>query len=132
CTVRDQSPMMDHEQLRAQLLDEMEQMRAENYRRTGSRPCRDRLTHTAHSRWVQPRERLVENQRGRVVEKTAGNRQLLPHAARQLGRQRALLLRKLELGHERRNARRRVDDPIHTPDESKMLLDGEVLEELRL
>src|SRR5206468_11704269 len=43
--VRDGSAMMNDEELRAQLLDEMQQMRAEDDRHAGARAGRDRLAH---------------------------------------------------------------------------------------
>src|SRR5690348_4400548 len=47
-SVRNGASVMDYEQFRAELLDEMEQVRAENHRRAGTRPRRDRFPHAAH------------------------------------------------------------------------------------
>src|SRR4029079_7227401 len=51
---------------------------------------------------------------------------------RQLGGERALLVLELELLDQAGNARWRVGDAVHAPDETQVLFDSEILEELRL
>jgi hypothetical protein len=66
------------------------------------------------------------------VEQGAGDGQLLPHAARQLAGERAALVGELQLVEQRRHAARRVAHAVEARDELQVLLDGEVVEEVRL
>src|SRR5688572_12854107 len=66
------------------------------------------------------------------MNEAAGDRELLPHAAGELSRQDLRLLRQLELLKQGRDALRRIGDTVQPSDEAEMLLDGEIVEEVRL
>src|SRR5439155_22564068 len=70
--------------------------------------------------------------RARLVQQSARDGELLAHAARQFGGQCLPLLAELELLEEERDPRWRVDDSIQPADEPQVLLDGEIVEQLRL
>ena len=66
------------------------------------------------------------------MNQAAGDRELLPHPARQLRGQRTPLVGQLELGEKRRDPLDRVGNAVQSADEAEVLLDGQVVEELRL
>ena len=100
----------------------------------GARPAarHDRLAHAVNADRVEPRERLVEEERRRVADQAAGDDDLLPHAARQFAGQRPLFPCQLQFVDQRPRAAIEVLDAVEPRDEPQMLLDGEVLEEVRL
>src|SRR3954469_3149602 len=116
----------------AQLLDERQEMRAENDSRPLPSAVRDGGAHPAHAAGIQSGERLVQHQHARVVQKAACNGQLLLHPARKLRGQGGTLLGDLELVEERADACFRVGHAIQPSDETEVLLDGEVIEQMRL
>jgi hypothetical protein len=110
----------------------MEEVRAEEDRRAGARAGGDRRLHAADARRIEAGERLVEQEGARLVEEAARDRQLLPHAARQLGRQRLALARELHLREQRPDPRLRVAHAVEPRHEAQVLLHREVVEQLRL
>ena len=66
------------------------------------------------------------------MEQAAGNGEFLLHAARELGGQCLSLVGDLQLVEQWRDPLLRVGDAVQSSDEAKMLLDGEVIEEMRL
>src|SRR5829696_6642142 len=93
--VRDALSVADDEQLRAQFLDEIEEVRAENHCRARGRARCNRRAHATHSRWIQPSQWLVEDERRRLVKQPTRDGKLLPHSTRQLARKGALLVHEL-------------------------------------
>src|SRR5437667_4692254 len=86
---------------RADLLDQMEQMRRDEYTRPGAAPRDDRLAHAPNADRIETSERFVEEEHRGMTHEAAGDDDLLPHTARQLARKRTLFSRQLELAHER-------------------------------
>jgi hypothetical protein len=123
---------VQHHQPRAQLLHEVQQVRREHHGGAGGGVRGDGGLHAAHAERVEPGERLVEEEDARVVEERAGDGQLLPHPARELAGEGAALLRELQLREQRRDARGRVAHPVEAGHELQVLLDGQVVEEVRL
>src|SRR3954462_15286529 len=66
------------------------------------------------------------------MKQPAADRQLLTHPARQRARKRLSLFRQLELIEQHGNTRVRAGDAVESSDEPKVLLDGEVVEEVWL
>ncbi len=113
----------EHQQLGAQLFDEVEQVRAEDHRGALRRALSHRLAHPAHAGRIESGERLVEYEDRRVVQQSARDGELLPHAARQLSRQRSALVAELELVEQRPDARLDVGHAVQPRDEAQVLLD---------
>ena len=111
----------------------MEQVRAEDDGGARLGAPDDRGLHAPDADRVEPGERLVEQQRPGLVQQPAGDGELLLHSARELARQRrracspapapraAPGIRASDVGHL-----------IEPADEAQVLLDGEVLEQVRL
>src|SRR5205085_4837350 len=93
---------------RAELLDEVEEVRAEYHGGAVARPRRDRRLHAPDADRVEPGERLVEQQHLRVVQQRARDRELLLHAARELVGERAALRGELQLVEQWPHTRGRV------------------------
>ena len=98
-------------------------MRAEDHRGAGRRARGDRLAHPPHPARIEASERLVENQRRRLVQQAAGDGELLSHAARQLARQRAPLVLSSSSASNGRIRAFDVGDAVQPRDEPQMLLD---------
>jgi hypothetical protein len=69
------------------LLDQVEQVRAHDDRGAAAGALDDRRLHAADAERIEAGERLVEEQRARLVQEAAGDRELLLHAARELAGQ---------------------------------------------
>ena len=125
-------PALHHEQPRAQLFDEVQQMRAQDHCRAGACARGDRGFHATHPGGIEPGEGLIEQERGWRVEEAARDRELLPHAAGERGRKCAALLEQLHLDEQRLDSRGRIGNAVEASDEPEMLFDGEMLEQLWL
>src|SRR4051812_4164333 len=122
--VGDARALAHHEQLGAELFDEVQEVRAEDDGGAAFCAGRDGVLHLAHAAGIETRQRLIENQSARVVEQSASDGQFLPHTARQLGRQAGALVGQLKLGQQRCDARLDVGDAIQLCGEPEVFLDG--------
>src|SRR6266511_2573398 len=66
---------------RADFLNQVQEMRGEQDRRAVARARGDGVPHPPDTDWIEPGQRLVEQQRRRVPDEAARNHDLLPHAA---------------------------------------------------
>ena len=102
--VGDLLPAIDDHDARADLLHQVQQVRRHDDGAAAAAARHDRLAHPPDAEWVEPGQRLVEEQRRRIVQQPARDGDLLLHAARQLARQRVSLRRQLQLLEQRRRA----------------------------
>src|SRR6187402_1714783 len=110
----------------------MQQVRAQDDGGAGLRALQDRVFHAANAERVEARQRLVEHQHLRRMQQAARDRELLLHAARQLGGQTLEAIGDLELLEQRQRDRFVIGDRIEARDEVQVLPDREVVEETRL
>src|SRR5689334_23469973 len=68
-SVGDDPAVVHDDDARADLFDEMQQMRREQDRRAGAAARDDRLTHFADADRIEPRQRLVEEQRRGIPDR---------------------------------------------------------------
>ena len=101
----DFSALLNDQHEIAELLDEMQKMRAEDDRCAVVRSTGDRLFHAPDAEGIEAGQRLVEDQNvGRVYE-SAGDHQFLFHPAGELGRQRFAFVAQLEFIEQRVQSR---------------------------
>jgi cysteinyl-tRNA synthetase len=117
--------------MRANLLDQMQQVRADHDRATLPRSRQNRILHPPDAHWVESRERLIEiNHLGRV-QQAASNRQLLFHAARQFSRQRIDFVRQFQFFQQLPADGFIIFDLVNPRREIQMLLNCQVIEQSR-
>ena len=92
----------------------------------------DHLLDVADPERVEPRQRLVEDQRRRVVQEPARQSELLPHAARQLAGHRPFLSPQFHDVEQLARLSLDIGDTVQPRDETQVLDDGQVLEQLWL
>src|SRR5687767_14149443 len=85
--VRDFSPAPENEQVRADLLHEVQKMRADDDDRAVARTLHNGIFHPANAQRVQPGQRFIKKNHARRMEQSAGDDEFLLHAARKFARQ---------------------------------------------
>ena len=83
--VRHLPPAVDDDDARADALDDLEDVRAEENRLALRRQLLEQFLHDRRRVGVEPVERLVEKQHVRPVNERGRDEHLLPHALRELG-----------------------------------------------
>src|SRR5450756_306261 len=119
------------EELGAQLLDESEEVRAEDDRYAGAGAGRDGGAHAAHARRIETGEGFIEHERLRIVQQSAGDGELLLHAAREFGGQTAAPVEEFEFPEEGSYSLFRIGNGVESRDEAQVLFDGEIVEQVR-
>ena len=107
-------------------------MRAEDHGGARLRTPDDRRLHAPDADRVEPRERLVEQQRPGLVQQPAGDRELLLHSPGELSRQGVALRFQLQFLEHTGNPRVHVRHLVEPAHEAQVLLDREVVEQVRL
>src|SRR5262245_11078481 len=110
----------------------MQEMRAQHHGSSGSRASENGILHAPDAEGIEAGERFVENHYGWRVQKSAGDRELLFHAAGKLTGQLVRLVRDLQLLEQWLGERLVIFDAIQPRDEGEVLAHGEVVEEARL
>lgn len=120
---------LEDEDVRADFLEQVEQMGAEDDRRSVARALEDGVFHPADAEGIEAGERLVEEHDLRGVEQAARDRELLFHAAGELAGKLVGFVGDLELLKKRLRERFVVADAVDAGDEIEVLTDGEIIEE---
>ena len=92
----------------------------------------DGLAHAADADWIEARQRLVEQEHGRVAHQPASDDNFLAHTARQLTGERPLSTDELELFDERPRPALEVGDAVQPGYQPEVFVDRQVLEQVRL
>ena len=130
--VRNLPPILQDQDMRADLLHQVQQVRADDDGRPLARALEDRVLHAPDANGVQARERLVKvNHPGRM-EQPAGDGQLLFHAAGKLARQRVPLAGDLQLFQQLVGHRLVIFHLVNPRGEGQVLLHRQVIEQARL
>ena len=87
--------VQDHD-MRAQVLKQAQQVRADDNSRACLRSFADGLLYPADTLRIEPRQRFIEQDDFRVVQKGTSDRNLLAHPARQVMDKRIALVREFE------------------------------------
>ena len=109
----------------------MQQVRTENDRGTFAGAGGDRHLHATDADRIESGERFIQQQRRGLMQETAGDRQLLLHAAGEFGGQGILFRGELELFEQHGDARARLVHAIQAGDELQVFGDREIVEQLR-
>ena len=116
----------------ADLLDQVQQVRADDDGRPLARALQDRVLHAPDADGVQAGERLVKVDHPGRVEQPAGDGQFLLHAAGKLAGQGVLFAGDLQLFQQLVGHRLVVLHLVNPRGERQVLLHGQVIEQARL
>src|SRR6266850_292589 len=131
-SIDDLAAVLQDENVRANLLHDVEQMRADNNGRTVSSPLQDRIFHAANPDRIQPGQWLVEvNHPGRM-QQPARDSELLFHAAGEFARQSVFLVSQLQLFEQYTGDSFIVAYLVDPGGKREMLLDRQIIEKPRL
>ena len=125
------APLHDQEP-GADLLHQVQQVRAQNDGGPARGAAHDRGFHPADADRVQAGQRLIQEQRPGLVQQPAGDGELLLHPSGQLAGQGAPLVGQVQLLQQARDPGRRRRHAVEPADEAQVLLHREVFEEVGL
>ena len=118
--------------VRAQVLDHRQHVRADDDRGALRGALSQRPLEDANSLRVEAGERLVEQDRLRIVQVAAADGQLLPHAAREVAGRRVEFRGQLELVEQREGLGAGIGDSVDARVEREVLFDGQVGKQRRI
>ena len=115
--------------MRADLLEQMEQMGAEDDGRAVAGALQNGVLHAADPERVEAGERLVEEHDARAVQEAAGDGEFLLHAAGEFAGELVGFVGDFEFREKRFGEGLVVGDAVDPRDKIEVLADGEVVEE---
>ena len=127
----DQLALDDDADVRAQPLDDLQDVRRQEDRRAAGHEAGQQVADDARRHRVHPLERLVEEQQVRVGQQRRGQGQLLLHAVRVFQRQLLLLVLQAEQRQQLVDAAadRVARQQVHAADEGEVLAGRQVVEQ---
>ena len=120
---------LQNEHVRADFLEEVEEMRAEDDGGALTGAAEDGILHATDAEGVEAGEGLVEEHDPGAVQESAGDGEFLLHAAGELAGELVGFFREFEFFEEWLGEGRVVGDAVYARDEVEVLADREVVEE---